>query len=283
VRGGATLVLLALLAGGSKARAQCTAATEGEKIRLTLDLNSRIADLETIRDKIEKEHHVVIMYTDEVGGRGASMITSQQAGELFGARVFEGRLDPDSIPTEIARIRRATIIFLRNSLLPELEEARKCWAQLNGSAPPTPTPAPTPPSAAASQIDWPVPMDWIAVKGIVRGSYVAECAGNANAGYSAIKSTGSYRLEFLGDGKVSGVFGDDARQYSGLGDIQADGTAIGDARPTDPEIAYLHWTARFQRSGVDLQMPSHTLDLMAASGGPQSILVDCKPGHMRME
>jgi hypothetical protein len=275
---GASLLVFALLAGAITARAQCQAATEVEKVRRSLDLNRTIQDLETIKNQIENEHHVVIIYPT-----GAGMITAEQAGELFGAAVFEGRLDPAIIPSEIAKIRRATNIYLNDYILPDLENARKCWAELNGTTAPAPTPAPTPPSAAASQIDWPAPMDWIAVKGQVRGSYVAECAGNANAGYPAVRSAGTYRLEFLGDGNVRGIFGDDARQYTGLGEIKADGTASGDARTADPEVFFLRWTTRFERVGVDLLMPSHSLDLMSASRGPYSILVDCKPGYMRQE
>jgi hypothetical protein len=275
---GTSVAVLALLTGAIPARAQCTAATETEKVRRSLDLNQTIRDLETIRDKIEKEHHVVMIYPG-----GAGMVTSQQAGEAFGAAVFEGRLHPDSIPRQIAIIRLATNVYLRDYILPDLENARKCWAELNGTAPPTPSPAATTPSAAPSQIDWPVPMDWIAVKGLVRGSYVAECTGNPNRGYPAVKSAGTFRLEFLGDGKVRGIFGDDAREYSGLGEIKADGTATGEARSTDPEGFFLRWTARFERVGIDLMMPSHTLDVMGASRGPYSILVDCKPGYMRQE
>jgi hypothetical protein len=200
---------------------------------------------------------------------------------MFGAAVFQGVLDPDSIPEQIRTMRVMTNIYLKDYIEPDLADARACLAKIKLG--PQAPPPPGLPAAAASQIDWPVPMDWLAVKGVVRGSYVAECAGNPNAGYSAVKSAGSYRLEFLGDGKVRGIFGDDAREYSGLGEIKADGSASGDARPTNPEIAYLHWTARFQRSGIDLQMPSHTLDLMAASRGPQAILVNCKPGYMRQE
>jgi hypothetical protein len=274
----ASLVALAVLASADEARAQCQAATDTEKVRRSLDLNQRIQDLETIRNKIEKEHHVVMIYPG-----GAGMVTAEQAGELFGAAVFEGRLHPDSIPRQIAIIRLATNVYLRDHILPDIESARECWAELNGTAPATPTPVPTPPSAAASQIDWPAPMDWIRVKGQVRGSYVAECAGNSNLGYPAVKSAGTYRLEFLGDGRVRGIFGDDARQYSGLGEIKPDGTATGDARTTDPEVFFLRWTARFERLGVDIQMPSHTLDVMSASRGPYSILVDCKPGYMRQE
>ena len=275
---GTALAALALLAGAAPARAQCdpTTMTEGEKVRMTLQTNDEIKDLEEIKDKIEKQHHVVIIYAG-----GAGMITSQQAGELFGAAVFEGRLDPKFIPGEIANIRLATNIYLRDHILPGLEGSRRCLAQLTGAAP-TP-PAPTPPSEAASAIDWPVPMDWLAVKGVVRGTYIAECAGNPNAGYSAIKSAGSYRLEFLGDGKVRGIFGDDAREYSGLGDIKADGSASGESRSTNEEAPGLSWSAQFQRSGVDLAMSSHKLDLMPAQRGPHSILVECKPGYMRQQ
>jgi hypothetical protein len=278
---GASLTVLALLAGAPPARAQCTAATDGEKVRRTLELNDEIAELERLRDKIEKEHHVVIVYTDEVGGKGASMITSQQAGELFGARVFEGRLDPDSIPAEIARIRLATNIYLRDYILPDLEKARKCWAQLNGTAPPPPPPAPTPPSAAASQIDWPAPMDWLAVRGVVKGSYVAECSGHRD--YPAFRSAGTWRLEFLGTGQVRGVFGDDAREYAGSGPIKVDGSASGESRSNNAEVPYLKWTMQFQRTGVDLLISSHTLDLQPAERGPFSLLLECKPGYMRQE
>ena len=273
---GAAFAVLALLAGAPTARAQCTATTEGEKVGRTLELNDRIRDLETIREKIEKEHDVVIIYPG-----GAGMVTSQQAGELFGAAVFEGRVHPDSIPSLIAVIRLATNMYLRDYILPDLENARNCWEQLNGPAPPTPSP--TPPSAAASQIDWPAPMDWIKVKGQVRGSYVAECAGNPNLGYSPIKSAGSYRLEFLGDGKVRGIFGDDARQYTGLGEIKADGSASGESRSADAEIPSLKWTTQFGRSGVDLLISSHTLELDPPQRGVYAILVDCNPGYMRQE
>jgi len=59
--------------------------------------------------------------------------------------------------------------------------------------------------------------------------------------------------------------------------------SITDARSGDPESFYLRWSARFERSGSDLMMPSHTLDLMSAVRGPYAILVDCKPGYMRQE
>jgi hypothetical protein len=175
----------------------------------------------------------------------------------------------------------ATNGYLRDIIEPGLKKARECWERLNGTAPPPP--APTPPSAAASAIDWPVPMDWLAVKGVVRGTYVAECAGNPNRGYSAIKSAGSYRLEFLGDGKVRAIYSDDVRQYSGLGDIKADGSASGESRSTNAEVPHLKWTAQFQRSGADLVISSHTLDPWPAERGPRSLLVECKPGYMRQE
>jgi hypothetical protein len=40
---------------------------------------------------------------------------------------------------------------------------------------------------------------------------------------------------------------------------------------------------QFQRSGVDLVIASHKLDLVAASRGTYAILVECKPGYMRQE
>jgi hypothetical protein len=275
---GTALAILALLAGAETVRAQCdpTTMTEGEKVGLTLVVNERIQDLEAIKRQIEVEHDIMVIFPGGVG-----LITSKQAGEMFGAAVFQGVLDPDSIPARIRTMRAMTNIYLKDHIEPDLKSARECWERLNGPAAPA---APPPvPSAAASAIDWPVPMDWLAVKGVVQGSYVAECAGNPNRGYSAIKSAGSYRLEFLGDGKVRGIFGDDMRQYSGLGDIKADGSASGESRSSNAEVPHLKWSAQFQRSGVDLVISSHKLDLMAASRGTYAILVECKPGDMRQE
>jgi hypothetical protein len=273
---GTALAVLALFAGGSKARAQCTAATETEKVRLTLEVNRKISDLETIKHQIEVEHHVIILYPG-----GAGMVTSEQAGELFGAAVFEGGLNPDSIGARIAEIRYATNLYLRDYILPDLQGQRECWEQLNGMAP-APPPAPTTPSAAAaSAIEWPVPMDWIKVKGVARGSYVAECAGYRD--YPAFRSAGTWRLELIGDGKVRGIFVDGAIEYSGVGSINASGSASGLSRSSNVELPLLGWTAQFERSGADLLMSSHTLDLRSAERGPFSILVECKPGYMRQE
>lgn len=274
-RGALALLAPALLAGATTARAQCEAATEGERVQLTFAVNQRIQELEAIKRQIEVEHHVLTIFHG-----GVILVTPQQVGGLYGAAVFQGVVDPDSIPSQIRTLRATTTIYLRDIIEPQLKEARACRDRL--TQPPAPAAPPTP-SAAASQIDWPAPMDWIAVRGMVRGTYAAECAGRLSAGYPALKSTGSYRLEFPGDGSMGGVFEDDARLYRVTGKIKGDGTAEGDARSTDPEQYYLRWTARFQRSGVDLHMPSHTLDLMAAARGPHSVLVDCKPGYMRQE
>jgi len=275
---GTALAILALLAGAETVRAQCdpTTMTEGEKVRLAMRTRDEMVELDEIKRKIEVEHHVLTIFPD-----GVALVTPQQAGGLFGAAVFKGGVHPDSIPSLIRTMRVATNVYLRDIIEPGLKKARECWERLNGTAPPPPES--TPPSAAASAIDWPVPMDWLGVKGVVRGTYVAECAGNPSRGYSAVKSAGSYRLEFLGDGKVRGIFGDDVRQYSGLGDIKADGSASGESRSTNEEAFRLGWSAQFQRSGVDLAMSSHKLDLMPSQRGPHSILVECKPGYMRQD
>jgi hypothetical protein len=268
------LLAVALLAVAETARAQCdpTTMTEGQKERLALRTRDEIVDLEEVKRKIEVEHHVLLVAPD-----GVILATPEQAGGLFGAAVFKGGVHPDSIPSLIRTIRVITNIYLRDHIEAGLKKSRACLERI-GQPPP---PRSTTPSAAASQIDWPVPMDWIAVKGEVRGSYVAECAGYRDR--PAFRSAGTWRLEFLGDGQVRGVFGDDARQYSGLGAIKADGSASGESRSSNAEVPHLKWTTQFQRTGVDLVISSHTLDLWPAERGPHSLLVECKPGDMRQE
>ena len=274
---GTTTAILVLLAGAPPAGAQCDPTTEQQRFSLTIDTEQKIYDLEMIRQQIENDHHVLVMFPG-----GVVLVTPQQAGTLFGNAVFQGALDPDSISNRIRELNVMTGIYLRDYIIPDLDGARACLEKLKkplGSDPPTPPPGP--PSAAATPIDWPVPMDWIAVKGSVRGSYVAECSGYRD--YPAFRSAGTWRLEFLGDGKVRGVFGDDARQYSGLGEIKADGSTSGLSRSSNEEVPHLSWSAQFERSGVNLLIASHKLDLMAPSRGIYSILVECKPGYMRQE
>jgi hypothetical protein len=271
---GTTLAVLALLAGPSPAGAQCDPKNEQEVFSMTIDAEEEIYQLEKIKRQIEVEHDIMTIYPG-----GAGLITSEQAGEMFGAAVFQGVLDPDSIPERIRTMRVMTNIYLKDYIEPDLADARACLAKIKLG--PQAPPPPGPPSAAASQIDWPVPMDWLGVKGSVGGSYVAECSGYRD--YPAFRSAGTWRLEFLGDGQVRGVFGDEARQYSGLGAIKSDGSASGLARSSNEEVPHLSWSAQFQRSGVDLVISSHKLDLMAASRGTYAILVECKPGDMRQE
>ena len=269
------LLAVALLAGVETARAQCdpTTMTEGQKERLALRTRDEIVDLEEVKRKIEVEHHVLLLSPD-----GVILATPEQAGGLFGAAVFKGGVHPDSIPSLIRTIRVITNIYLRDHIEADLKDSRACLERLDRHVTPRP---PTTPSAADWQIDWPEPMNWIGVKGAVRGSYVAECAGYRD--YPAFRSAGTWMLELLGDGKVRGVFGDEARQYSGLGAIKADGSASGESRSTNAEVPHLKWTAQFQRSGADLVISSHTLDPWPAERGPRSLLVECKPGYMRQE
>jgi hypothetical protein len=270
----AAVLAAAFLAGAATARAQCDPKNEQDAFRVTIDVEERIYQLEKIKRQIEVEHDIMTIYPG-----GAGLITSKQAGEMFGAAVFQGVLDPDSIPDRIRTMRVVTNIYLKDHIEPDLAAARACLGRIKRG--PQAPPEPDPPSAAASQIDWPVPMDWIAVKGAVRGSYGVECSGYRD--YKAFRSAGTWRLEFLGNGQVWGVFGDSLRQYSGPGSIKADGSASGLARSTNEEVPHLSWSAQFQRSGVDLLISSHKLDLMAAQRGPHSILVECKPGYMRQE
>jgi hypothetical protein len=271
-----TAAVLALLAGAVPARAQCEAATEGEKVLLMMKVRDEIFELETIKRQIEVERHVLSIYPG-----GVVLITPQQAGTLFGYAVASGNMDPDSIQPRIDDLLAITKVYLNDHILPDIKNKNECLERLVRS---TPTgrvaTSPASPSSGASATEWPTPMNWIAVRGSVRGSFLAECAGRPSTGYPTLKVTGPFRLDLLGNGRVEGSFGE---PYAVTGEIKADGMASGDARSSDPESYYLRWSARFERSGSDLVMPSHTLDIMSAVRGQYAILVDCKPGYMRQE
>lgn len=272
-----TLAVLALLAGPPPAGAQCDPRNEQQVLSMKIDTEEKIWQLEKIKRQIEVEHDILMIFPDGVGLVGASA-----AAGLFSHAVLLGAIHPDAIVTLVRDMRQATNYYLHQVIEPDLAAERACLEKLKLGPQPPPPPAPAPtPSAAASQIDWPVPMDWIAVKGSVGGSYVAECS--AYREYAGFRSAGTWRLEFLGDGKVRGVFGDSVRQYTGFGEIKADGSASGLARSSNEEVPHLSWSAQFQRSGVDLVISSHKLDLMAAPRGTYAILVECKPGYMRQE
>lgn len=271
---GASLIALAFLGGAPDAHAQCDPKNDQEVFSMTIDVEEKIWQLEKIKRQIEVEHDILLIYPG-----GAGLVGRDAAAGLFSHAVLLGAMHPDSIAPQVRAMREATNYYLHQIIEPDLANARACLERIKRG--PQAPPAPGPPSAAASQIDWPVPMDWIGVKGVVRGSYVAECSGHRD--YPAVRSAGSWRLEFLGDGKVRGIFGDDSREYSGLGEIKADGSASGESRSTNAEVPYLKWTTQFQRSGVELLISSHTLDLMPPQRGVYIILVECKPGYMRQE
>lgn len=265
------ILAVAILASPAPARAQCNPQTEGEAIQLALRMRDQILELEAVKRQIEVERHILVIYPG-----GVALVTPQQAGTLFGNAVFMGVMNPDSIEPQVRALRTATTMYLRDHVEPDLARARECFERANQrrSGQPAPVaPAPTP-SAAPSQIDWPAPMDWLLVKGAVRGTWLAACRG--------VRKSGPFRLEFLGNGSMGGVFEDDSYRYPVVGTINADGRASGTANPGLPEQTSLRWSARFERSGVAL-LGTYTLDLMAAPRGENSILIDCTPGYMRPE
>jgi hypothetical protein len=270
------VTVLALLVSAPPARAQCDPLTEQAAFGLTIDMEEKVFQLEKIKRQIEVEHDILMIYPG-----GAGLVGADAAAGLFSHAILLGEMHPDSAISLVREMRQATNYYLHQVIEPDLADAKACLEKLKRGPQPPPPPGPT--SAAATPIDWPAPMNWLAVKGIVGGSYVAECTGGSNNYHPPIRRAGPFRLEFLGDGRVSALLGDDQREYRGIGTINASGLASGEAQSGNPEHAGFHWEAQFQRVGIDLQMSSQKLDLTAASRGTQSILVDCKPGYMRMQ
>jgi hypothetical protein len=271
---GTALAVLALLADPRPAGAQCDPLTEQAAFNLTIDMEEQVYQLDKIRRQIAEEHDILMFYPGGVG-----LVAADAAAGLFSHAVLLGEMHPDEVTSQVRAMRQATNYYLHDFIEPDLATARACLEKLKRGLQPPP---PVLPSASASGISWPLPMAWSGVKGVVRGSYVAECLGYRD--YPAFRSAGTWRLELMGDGRVEGVFGDDARQYTVTeGTIHADGSASGLARSTNGEVPHLSWTTQVQRSGDNLLISSHKLDLMAAQTGPFSLLVECKPGHMRQE
>lgn len=235
------------------------------------------AELRQLISEIESERKIVFSPLGASSWSSLYVLDRDQVGSIAAYRVLTGMLQPDSIVSWT----RQQIAFSRVAIQVMKDELKRLE---EGGAPPatgsTPQNVPTAP-VDLNAIYWPAPMNWIAVRGTVRGSFVAECEGRRD--YPAVKRAGSYKLEFRGDGSMGGAFEEGSRLHHVSGTIKADGTAGGVAQSGAPDQPSLNWTATFRRSGDALQMSSHTVDLMAAPRGEYSILVDCKPGYMRQE
>jgi hypothetical protein len=236
------------------------------------------AMLRQIISEIESERKIVFSPFGASSWSSLYVLDRDQVGAIAGHQVMTGMLHPDSIVSWT----RQQIAFSRVAIQvmkEQLKELEKGGPPAPGSIPPSVPMGPVDPNA----IYWPAPMNWLAVRGTVRGSFVAECAGWASTGHPAVSRTGSYKLEFRGDGSIGGAFEEGSRLHHVTGKILADGTASGTAQSGATDQPSFNWTASFRRSGDALQMSSHTLDIIAASRGTYAILVECKPGYMRQE
>ena len=232
------------------------------------DLSQRSQDIGVLREmirEIEVEKKIVIFSRD----LGPVVVERENFGFIAGWLVLDGRIAPGEVPAWTQQQLARSKLYL-DTLKREL-------ASLESGQPPTNVPPPAAPAGAADdRVLWPIPMDWLKVRGIVDGTYSVECKGQRNI-MDPIRVAGTFRLVLSGDGKVSGTFDNPPTSIYGVknGVILPAGTASGEAETIVPQQPSLRWAATFDRAGNELRMTSGTINLV-----PYGVALNCETGTL---
>jgi hypothetical protein len=243
--------MLALLGAPVTVRAQAPPDTNQLKADLAA-ARAQVDELEDIRSKIEADTHVLLV--DRFSG-AAAFVEIERVESLFVIALMEGRVTAQRAAETAARVGSMTRIYLNDIILPQLQQAIERQSRLEGALvrarDPHLEPVPTP---VKSGINWPVMtaggyMDWTKVVATARGTYLINCRRNNNEPRSF---SGKFRLELLGNGRVTATFESGTVQWPIEGAIDASGLAGGEASHPDGIYA---WRTQFQRDVDFLRMP----------------------------
>jgi hypothetical protein len=250
----AAIALLAGLAGSAAAQT----ATDEAVMKRMMELDAEILELEDVIRKIETQGHVTL-----VTRAGGALLSREQIESLFVTLAFNGA-DPSQLAADARQVGIGTRIYLNDVIKPDLERARRDREGLLNR-----------PLGASPTVDWPVPMDWMFVRGTIQGTYHIPCSFE---GKPLPPLQGPFRLNLTGDGGVAAWFTNDFGETSAEGTISADGGARGSGMAGGGVAARYSWSVRFVRSGDTLMMSSHTLQLE-----PEDAAARCEPGYLRPE
>lgn len=227
-------------------------------------LDEEIAQLEAIQGLIEDKGHLVLATR-----AGGALIDREQAASLYVTLTLQGVVTPDYAVEYARGLTAATRIYLNDYIKPGLEEARRSRATLMGMIGQAPTPTTPSASAPPGAAIWPAPMEWTRVRGEIRGRYLVQCAYE---GDPLPPDLGTFRLDLLGNGSVSGTYENVSVQWPVSGAIDSGGIARGQGS-RDSET--FRWAIAFARSGDRLTMSSGSLQVTS-----QVSDVTCEPGSL---
>ena len=194
-----------------------------------------------------------MLLVDRFGG--AAFLEVERVESIFVIGLMEGRLTAQQAAEAARRVGAMTRIYLDDIIMPDLRQAIALRDRLEEAflraRHPDRSPAPTPVRAG---INWPVMteggyMDWTKVVATARGTYLINCRRNSNEGRSF---SGKFRLELLGNGRVTATFETGRTQWPIEGAIDAAGLAGGEASHPDGIYA---WKTEFQRDRDFLRIP----------------------------
>jgi hypothetical protein len=240
------VAMLTLLAAPVPGRAQAPADTNQLKAELAA-VQAQIDELDDIKSKIEADTHVLLL--DPAGA--AAFLEAERVESLFVTRLMEGAMTPQRAAEAARTIGNATRIYLNDIIIPDLEKAMEYRKNLADALDRLRHPDRTP---VKSGINWPVMteggyMDWTKVVATARGTYLINCRRNNNEPRSF---SGKFRLDLLGNGRVTATFESGSFQWPIEGAIDAAGLAGGEA--FHPDGIY-GWAAQFQRDVDVLRIP----------------------------
>jgi hypothetical protein len=123
------------------------------------------------------------------------------------------------------------------------------------------------PLLGATKIEWPVPMDWMKVKGTMHLTHYVVCQFTR-----ALPLDEAARLELQGNGELILVLSPETdNQASVPGMMIPHGIATGQGRrtlPTDPPVrGYVRWRVQFNRMNDDLVMTSYIVGFVPDQAG----------------
>ena len=235
------------------------------------DLREELRELEDTKSKIENDGHVLVVgETGPIAGTLGVLVERERVESLFVLGLLDGTLTDADVVQQASRMGQMTRIYVREILEPDLAALRRkvdvFETELTNRRMGVR-------ASGGSTTNWPIPMDWKAVRGTVRGSYRVQCSYE---GDPLPPAQGRFELEFTGTGTVRGTYEDEGTQWPVNGSIDASGQAAGGG--IGPSSARYSWTARFQRWANDLVMSSHSLVVV-----PEHDDTTCNPGYMRQE
>lgn len=230
---------------------QRTAILESERRKRVDDLRGLLADLDESRQ-------VIVTFREE-----PMIVPVDRIPKMTAWLIANGKATPAEAAVWVEEQRTRT-----RSLL---EGMRKELAALQNVGQALTTPA--------GDDFFPSPMDWLQVRGTVRGNYRVRCTYDDKP---LPDLTGPFTIELVGDGNVRGTFEDDRNQYQANGNVSYTG---GDVASLSGSGAggmgsTVRWSARASREGNRIVIGAGTGNVFMTPPNLESGAAKCDPGYL---